>query len=228
MTSALIFAGAFLGLFTFFRFYWFLRDPDRTPPPGDDLVSPADGFVVYVHEVVGGEVPIAIKRRRSIPLEELTGLAPLGDRGLLIGVFMTSLDVHVNRVPLQGRVVRGLRTRARRNLAMARMFTNILVRRRPYETDCEHLVQNERHTIVIEGSRLTVAVTQIADVWASQLICNVREGDTVERGARFGMIRMGSQVDLYIPDAARVEVACEVGQHVSAGTTILARVRGEA
>lgn len=225
MTGALVATGAFLALFALFRFWWFFRDPERVPPPGGGLLSPADGFVVYVHEVVGGEVPIAIKQRRSIPLAELTGLAPLGERGLLIGVYMTSLDVHVNRAPIQGRVVRAVRTRSRRNVAMARMFTNVLVQRRPYETDCEHLVRNERHTIVIEGS-LTVAVTQIADVWASQVICNVHEGDSVERGARFGMIRMGSQVDLYIPDADGVEVACMVGQHVLAGTTLLARVRG--
>jgi phosphatidylserine decarboxylase len=225
MTSILAAAGAFLVLFALFRFWFFFRDPERVPPPGGDLLSPADGFVVYVHEVVRGEVPIAIKQRRSIPLVELTGLSGFGERGLLIGVYMTSLDVHVNRAPLHGRIVRAVRTRARRNLAMARMFTNLLVHRRPYETDCEHLVRNERHTIVIEGS-LTVAVTQIADVWASQIICNVREGDTVERGARFGMIRMGSQVDLYISDAGAVEVACAVGQHVSAGTTLLARVRG--
>lgn len=225
MTWGIAAVAIFLALFVAFRFYWFFRDPDRTPPPGTDVLSPADGFVVYVHAVVGGEVPIAIKHRQGIRLDELTGLAASGEPGLLVGIFMTSLDVHVNRAPIDGVVTRSVRSRGAKNLAMARMFVNVLIGRRPYEAHCEHLLSNERHTIVIDGhAGLRLSVTQIADIWANQVICNVGEGDRVERGGRFGMIRMGSQVDVYIPDARRVREVCEVGAHVTAGQTVLARL----
>ena len=214
----------FATLFLLWRFYYFFRDPERRPPPGDDVLAPADGYVVYVHAVRAGEVPVAIKGRRSIPLEELTALPGIAGEGTLIGIFMTPASVHVNRAPIGGVVRRRVHRAANRNRSMARVLTNLLVGRRPYAEDCRYLVENERNTIVIEGDRLTVAVTQIADAWVSNIVCRVTEGDTIERGARYGMIRFGSQADVFIPAGAPIQVVCREGDRVGAGQSVLARV----
>jgi phosphatidylserine decarboxylase len=215
---------SFATLFLVWRFYYFFRDPDRRPPPGDGILAPADGYVVYIHAVRAGEVPVAIKGRRSFALEELTALPGIGEAGTLIGIFMTPTSVHVNRAPIGGVVRRRVQRRTERNRSMVRVLTNLLVGRRPYVEDCRYLVENARNTIVIEGDRLTVSVTQIADDWISHIACRVTEGDTVERGARYGMIRFGSQTDLFIPAGVPIRVLCHEGERVRAGETILARL----
>jgi phosphatidylserine decarboxylase len=224
MIALAVALGSIATLFLLWRFYYFFRDPERVPPPGDDVLAPADGYVVYVHAVRAGEVPVAIKGRRSIPLEELTALSGMGGEGTLIGIFMTPASVHVNRAPIGGVIRQRVHRTTNRNRSMARVLTNLLVGRRPYAEDCHYLVENERNTIVIEGDRLTVAVTQIADDWVSNLVCRVAEGDRVERGGRYGMIRFGSQADLFIPAGAPIQVICREGEHVRAGESILARI----
>ena len=216
--------GSFATLFLLWRFYYFFRDPERLPPPGDDVLAPADGYVVYVHAVRAGEFPVAIKGRRSIPLEELTALPGIGGEGTLIGIFMTPASVHVNRAPIGGIIRRRIQRATNCNRSMVRMLTNLLVGRRPYAEGCRYLVENERNTIVIEGDRLTVAVTQIADAWVSDIVCRVAEGDTIERGARYGMIRFGSQADVFIPAGVPIQVLCREGERVRAGESILARI----
>jgi phosphatidylserine decarboxylase len=212
----------FLALFASWRFYYFFRDPDRTPPPGDDVLSPADGVVVYVHHVRNDEVPIAVKKRRSILLSELLGVGGFAGEGVLIGIFMYATDVHVNRLPIDGRVRDRIYRPAPRNRTMARLFANLLLGERPYAQDCAHLIENERNTIVIDGTDITVAVTQIADAFINRIACRVAAGDLAVRGARYGMIRMGSQVDVLITPAAGVKVLCREGQRTRAGETVLA------
>ena len=224
MIALVVALGSFATLFLLWRFYYFFRDPERLPPPGDDVLAPADGYVVYVHAVRAGEVPVAIKGRRSIPLEELTALSGIGGKGTLIGIFMTPASVHVNRAPIGGVIRQRVQRAANRNRSMVRVLTNLLVGRRPYAEDCLYLVENERNTIVIEGDRLTVAVTQIADAWVSNIVCRVAEGDTIERGARYGMIRFGSQADVFIPAGVPIQVLCREGERVRAGECILARI----
>jgi len=219
---------SFAALFVLWRVFYFFRDPERVPPPGDDVLAPADGYVVYAHAVRAGEVPVAIKARRTIPLEELTALPGLGGEGTLVGIFMTPASVHVNRAPIGGVIRRRVQRSANRNRSMVRVLTNLLLGRRPYAEDCRYLVENERNTIVIEGDRLTVAVTQIADEWVSNIVCRVAEGDTVERGARYGMIRFGSQADVFIPAAVPIQVVCREGERVKAGESILARIEPRA
>ena len=218
--AAVLYATVFLA----WRFWFFVRDPERTPPPGDDILAPADGYVVYACPVRAGEVPVAVKGRTSIPLDELTAVPGLATDGTLVGIFMTPLDVHVNRAPIGGVVRRRVHRPAQHNRSLVRVWTNLMVGRRPYAEDCRHLVENERNTLVIEGERLTVAVTQIADVWVSRIVCRAAEGDRVERGARYGMIRLGSQVDVFIPAGPSIRLVCREGESVRAGESILARV----
>ena len=164
----------------------FFRDPDRVAPPGEDLIlSPADGRIVEMREVKdtkGG----AAKTRLSI--------------------FMSPLDVHVNRAPVGGRVEE-VRYRKGRFIAA-------------YKDDASE--NNERNTLVMvdsKGRKLELA--QIAGVLARRIVCRVNRGASLEAGERFGIIMFGSRVDVQLPPAARIEVA--EGQHVRGGETILAR-----
>lgn len=176
------------GLFTLFCLYFF-RDPERVPPgrPGV-LLAPADGKVTSIAP--------------AVPPPEL-GLGP-GARWR-VGIFLSVLDVHVNRVPADGIVTRI----AYRHGA----FVNASLDKASEE--------NERNALAI---RLTdgreIAVVQIAGLIARRIICDVREGDVVHAGARFGIIRFGSRTDLYLPEGIRPLVV--EGQTMIGGETVVA------
>jgi phosphatidylserine decarboxylase len=173
------------GLFTL-AFLGFFRDPERFPPTGDELIlSPADGKVVGVRKVEG-RLPDAAETR--------------------ISIFLSPLDVHVNRAPVQGKVEQ-VKYRKGRFLAA-------------YKEDASY--NNEQNFLKIvdpKGRRLDVV--QIAGVMARRIICYVREGDPLERGQRFGLIMFGSRVDLFLPATSRLEVV--EGQRVRGGETVVAR-----
>ena len=176
------------GLFTLFCLYFF-RDPERVPPgrPGV-LLAPADGKVTSIAP--------------AVPPPEL-GLGP-GARWR-VGIFLSVLDVHVNRVPADGIVTQI----AYRHGA----FVNASLDKASEE--------NERNALAI---RLTdgreIAVVQIAGLIARRIICDVREGDVVHAGARFGIIRFGSRTDLYLPEGIRPLVV--EGQTMIGGETVVA------
>jgi len=218
-----LFAGfaLFVALFFVWR-VWFLRDPRRTVPPGESVLAPADGFVTYVKRVSRGTVPIAVKGRREIPLSEIVEVPGLDGEGVLVGIFMTAFSVHRNRAPVSGEVVFRRRRPAPKNRTMARMMTRFLLRAAPYEDDCDYLVENERLTIALRNERGLVAVTQIADKWIDRIVARVEVGDCVERGALYGLIRFGSQVDLFLPDSYGVETCVRPGQYVRAGESEIA------
>ena len=193
--------------------YRFYRDPERTPPSGDDLVlSPADGEVVYVKRSREGRVPIASKHGAQVALEELTGTKAHDGEALVVGIGMSFLDVHVNRAPIAGRV------RLRRHFPGR--FGSL---RRP-----EMVFENERATTIIAGPSLEVAVVQIASRLVRQIAGFVREGDDVARGQRIGVIRLGSQVDVVLPSRTDLRVLVAPGDRVKAGTSILAALDSSA
>ena len=175
------------GLYTLFAI-WFFRDPERTPPPGDDLVlSPADGRVVEVMRV------------EKAPYLD----AP----AIKVGIFMSPFDVHVNRAPVSGTVER------------------VEYRRGAYiKADLERAsLVNEHNAVILrrdDGRR--VMVVQVAGLVARRIVCYLVAGDRTLAGARFGMIRFGSRVDVYMPLEALVSV--KTGDKTIAGETILARV----
>lgn len=171
----------------------FFRDPERRPPPGDRLiVSPADGRVLPV----------------------VCGLPP-GELGLpvephwKISIFMSVFDVHVNRMPCSGTVG----TLAYR----PGKFFNASFDKASLE--------NERMSIRLraegpDGKYADIGVVQIAGLVARRIECALREGQSVCRGDRFGIIRFGSRLELYLPQGARVLVL--EGQSVKAGETAIA------
>lgn len=216
-----------VGAFLYWRMRYFLRDPERTVPFGEDrIVAAADGFITYIKRVERGELPIAIKGRRRVPLVDHAGVGEARS-GYLIGTYMTEYSVHRNRAPVSGEVVfRQHRPAAPVNRSMARMTANLLFRRTPYDEDCEFLLTNERLTIGIRHAcGATVLVTQIADLWINRIVARVTTGDRLRRGEQYGLIRFGSQCDVFLPDVLVARILVTPGQYVLAGETVLAMAR---
>ena len=182
---------AWLGLiFTAFCFYFF-RDPERFPPGrANAVVAPADGRVVSVAPM--------------IPPAEL-GLGPMPR--WRVGIFLSVLDVHVNRMPADGVVTR-----------IAYRHGSFVNASLDKASD-----QNERNALAIRmADGRDLAVVQIAGLIARRIVCDAREGDAVRAGARFGIIRFGSRTDLYLPEGVRPLVA--EGQTMIGGETVIAEL----
>lgn len=187
------------------------------------MLSPADGYVVYVRRVEAGEIPFAIKKGRQITLSELTAPGNLANvSGFIIGIFMTPFSVHYNRIPLSGKVCTVHSYKPGNNRTMARMIFNLLTGNKAPETGCTYLLTNERKTTIIHAGRGWYAVTQIADVWVSQIVTRLSPGENVTRGTSFGMIRFGSQTDIFISDQLGYYPVCTPGEYVYAGKTVIA------
>ncbi len=211
--------------YLFWRYVWFWRNPSRTPPQHDGLLAAADGTVVYVKKFTAADEVISIKRGLVARLMDITREdAPLPK--LLIGVFMSPFDVHYNRAPLSGTVefVRHHPGHGR-NLNMGTMHRRVLARRDPYYRGSRHVVQNERTVTKIngtlKGAPASCYVVQIAAKTVAGIDSYVKSGDSVERGTIFGMIRIGSQVDIVVPWRDDLRVWVEPGDRVRAGETLL-------
>ena len=174
-------AFSFLALF----FIIFFRDPERRAPsvPGG-VIAPADGRIVEIKEVEEKEF--------------------LGEKAKRVSIFMSPLDVHVNRAPISGRVVRV----ERRSGGFRAAFKD------------EASQHNNRNALLMEdeaGRR--VLLVQVAGLLARRIICRARERDFLKAGQRFGMIIFGSRVDLYLP--TDFKSAISRGHRVWAGRTVL-------
>jgi phosphatidylserine decarboxylase len=170
-----------LGALVVFMAYFF-RDPDRTPPAtAGAIVAPADGRVTEVRE--GVDDPFVGPARQVV-------------------IFLSPLDVHVNRAAIGGRVV---------------SVTRIPGGFRPaYRSDAE---ENQRVAIALEGDAGRVLMRQVVGVLARRIVCRVREGDRLAVGERFGMIKFGSRMDVVMPVRARVLV--QPGDRVTAGESVI-------
>ena len=182
---------AWIGLlFAAFCLYFF-RDPERVPPGRPEAVlAPSDGKVIAL-----GPVP---------PPPELG----LGDAPRWrVGVFLSLVDVHVNRVPVDGTITRIAYRHGRFHDAASAGAAEA----------------NERNALAIRlADGREIAVVQIAGLLARRIVCDVREGDAVQAGARFGIIRFGSRTDLYLPAGVSPRVA--LGQTMIGGETVIAEL----
>ncbi|MDX6205684.1 MAG: phosphatidylserine decarboxylase [Frankiales bacterium] len=186
--------------------YRFYRDPERTAPDGDVVVSPADGSIVYVRHFDVGATLVATKHGRAQWLDELTTFSFGSGPVVVIGIAMSFLDVHVNRAPVAGSVVE--------TTHRAGDFLSLRHASAEYA--------NERATTVIDTGRSKVAVVQIASRLVRQVVVFLRPGQVVLAGERLGVIRLGSQVDLVLPDGPGLRVLVAKGDRVIAGETVLA------
>lgn len=213
------------GTYTYWRYVWFFRNPARRPPEAPGLVSAADGTVVYVKRFDGHDDVIHVKQGLAATLTDIVA-EDLPLPKLVIGVFMSPFDVHYNRAPLDGTVsfVRHHPGRGA-NVHMGPMHWRILAGRPPYYRDSTHIVRNERTVTridgVLRGVPLACYVVQIAARTVAGIDSYVEPGGKVERGAIFGMIRIGSQVDIVIPWRDDLGVRVAPGDRVRAGETIL-------
>lgn len=141
---------------------------------------------------------------RVILIEKVTDERFLRDRALKISIFMSVFNVHVNRVPYEG-TVREIRYQPGQFLAANQDRASF---------------ENENNAVIldVEDDR-RIATVQVAGLLARRIVCWAEKGDKVRKGQRFGMIRFGSRLDVYLPRATQVEVS--VGQRVVAGQTIL-------
>lgn len=175
-------------LFVVFCLYFF-RDPERVAPGRPNAVlAPADGHVVSV-------MP-------AVPPAEL-GLGPAPR--WRVAIFLSVMDVHVNRVPVDG------------------VVTRIAYRHGAFISAGEEKASelNERNAMAIRmADGREIAVVQIAGLIARRIVCQVREGDHVRAGARFGIIRFGSRTDIYLPEGVTPLVA--EGQTMIGGETVVA------
>ncbi|HEX4353660.1 MAG TPA: phosphatidylserine decarboxylase [Polyangiales bacterium] len=207
--------------FLAWRFYYFFRDPKRTAPSGRVVLAPADGYLLYSRRVERGQVPSPIKEGVPIALDEWIGRVPCEANGTLIGIYMTALSVHYIRAPVPGTVSRVVpRPALHGNLHQTRTFMRLLLGMQPYEENSRYITENARNSIAVEGE-VPVVVVQIADRYVSECDAFVAEGDAVSAGDKIGMIRMGSQCDLFIPDRAGLRLTCQPGTRVRAGETVL-------
>lgn len=173
----------FLALAAFFAF--FFRDPDRTVPADPHLVvSPADARVM-----VAGDPPSAG--------------APAGD-WQVVSMFLSPLDVHINRTPVEGRVTH-----------VEYHPGSFLPAYKP-----EAGVLNEWTEVWFERAGHTVVVRQIVGILARRIVCRLQEGQSVDRGQRFGVMKFGSRIDMFLPLTAQLRV--KVGDRVVGGETPLA------
>ena len=177
-----------LGVFFLCLFVaYFFRDPDRTPPEGQHLIlAPADGRVVTI------EQPCQDTRFLQAPTTR-------------VGIFMSPLDVHVNRLSVSGQIEAVRYQPGKFRPAFAEEAAQV----------------NEQNVVTIQDEQgHKIALVQIAGLLARRIVCRLKGGERVEQGARYGMIMFGSRVDVYCPP--QVDLRVEVGQRVRAGETVLA------
>jgi len=186
MIAAMIFA--YFGLWIVAGFFvllagfmaYFFRDPFRRVPDEEGIVvSAADGRVTRIDE---------------------------NEAGKTVSVFLSPLDVHINRSPIAGTITKVEYVRGQKAPA----------------TSDQASFTNERNSITIQNDRLTVVCTQIAGIVARRIVCWPREGDKLELGERFGLIKFSSRTDLLLPHEVNIRV--KVGEHVTGGETIIADV----
>ena len=205
--------------FFFFRFWFFFRNPERKIAEGNNIVSPADGYVIYIKEIKDNEVPISIKKGQKITLNELVDDDDAYT--LVIGIFMTPFSVHYNRYPFSGKVEKIHYRSKPQNFVMTRCFLNMVFGFKPYERDCLFMLENERNTTVIKSDDVDCAVVQIADKWVNKIKNNCKTGDFVIKGERLGLIKMGSQCDIYLKIKRNYEIKVKERDYVKAGSKVL-------
>lgn len=209
----------------YLRKVWFYRDPVRECPREDGVVvAPADGQVIYIKPFRNGEV-VSEKLGRPIKVEEITSLPAYGDRGWIVGIYMSPLDVHFNYSPVAARVEEMVHTQARVNLPMVDLWEYIRLTYLRQAIDLfshRYRLVNERLTIFLDAGGLKLAIVEIADRFVNKIRAFIKVGDCLQPGQKISFIDRGSQVDLVI-FREDVQLTVRVGQQVYGAQTILAR-----
>lgn len=144
---------------------------------------------------------------------------------IVIGIFMSPFNVHYNRAPLSGHIESIRHYPARRNVWMLPMHLRTILKKRPLYKDSLHILYNERTVTKLNGIFRGIPVpcylVQIAGKRVNRIESYLQEGDYIQRGTIFGLIRMGSQVDLVVRHVIGMQVRVKPGDKVRAGETVL-------
>jgi phosphatidylserine decarboxylase len=190
-------------------------------------VSPADGTVVYVRKVQPGEDVVVIKQGVRATVKDIAREDDGGPK-LVIGIFMSPFDVHYNRAPLDATIdfIRRYPA-ADKNVHMGEMHWRTIFNIAPRYANSTHIVQNERAVTRFlskyRGGLFPFYVVQIGARTVNGIDAFYPAGAQVQRGASFGMIRIGSQVDLIVPWSDGLQSLVEPGDAVRAGETVIVR-----
>ncbi|MFC1697792.1 phosphatidylserine decarboxylase [Nanoarchaeota archaeon] len=195
----------------FMLFYiWFNRNPNRQIPQGDNIVAPADGKIIKILSYDFSKVKQ--KNKIKIPKGWLgkiyTSTNEISKKGHIISIFMSPLDVHVNRIPLEGKVIK-------EEYSPGKFF-------KAY--DFEKSLENEKNEIIINNNKIgKYKVIQIAGWFARRINTYINPGNQVKKGQVFGRINFGSQVTMIFPN--KIKLTIKEGQKVKAGQSILANLK---
>lgn len=178
---------AFLpSLITLFMAYFF-RDPERTTPEGENIfISPADGKVILIKEVHEEQY--------------------LKNKAIQVSIFMSPLDVHVNRSPCDGIVESVIYTPGKFLSAFKHKAS----------------LQNENIIMLLNTVHGKILVRQVAGFLARRAVCRVKTGDMLKKGQRYGIIKFSSRLDVYLPENTKIKV--KLKDKVKAGETILGEI----
>jgi len=181
----------FIGIILVGWCIYFFRDPDRVTPIEDGLIiSPADGVI----QMVGDAAPPPELDMGGVPMRR-------------VSIFMNVFDCHVNRIPIDGEIVK--------NSYRPGKFLNASLDKASED--------NERRSLVIRTEKgVKVVFVQIAGLVARRIVCWVDEGQFLRAGERYGMIRFGSRIDVYLPKGTRLTAI--PGQRAVAGETPIAQL----
>ena len=175
-----------LSIAFFFMILQFFRSPKRQTPVNEKhVIAPADGKVVVIEETEETEV--------------------LKDKRIQVSIFMSPVNVHVNRFPVSGKVI------------FCKYHPGLyLVAWHPKSS-----TENERTTVVVEtANKVQVLFRQIAGAVARRIVCYPKQGDVAMQGAEMGFIKFGSRVDVFLPLNAKLKV--QLNQKVTGGETVIA------
>jgi phosphatidylserine decarboxylase len=203
----------------FYRYYFFLRDPKRKIPEGNNMVSPADGYILYIKELNGEEIPFSVKKGQKIVLKEL--LETKKEYNLLIGIFMTPLSVHYNRFPFAGKVTDIYYKEKPSNRGMTQAFLNVFFDMKPYTEGADYILENERNVTLLENDNIECAIVQIADKWVRKIENTCKIGDEVQKGEKLGVIKMGSQCDIFLKIKGNYKLSIKERDYVRAGSSVI-------
>ena len=168
---------------TLFMAYFF-RDPERNTPEGKNvLVSPADGKVILIHKAYEDKF--------------------LKGDAIEVSIFMSPLDVHVNRAPCEGTVEEVVHTSGRFLSAFKH----------------EASLQNDNIAMLLNSRYGRILIRQVAGFLARRAVCRVKKGDSLSKGERYGIIKFSSRLDIYLPKEVQMRV--KLGDRVKAGETVI-------
>lgn len=187
-----IILGVVIILFVFYKFV-FLRDPSRKISSGNNLVAPADGRVINIIEIKKGD--IKIKKGFGNVISD-------ADDGYLISIFMSIFNVHVNRAPIEGKIVSVKHKAGKFFMAF----------------DIEKSLLNESNEIIMDTKIGKIKIIQIAGFVARRIRCYVEKNQKINKGEKIGMIVIGSQVSMIVP---KIKLAVKIGDKVKAGQTVI-------